>query len=707
MKPATALIAVVFLFSLAPAIAATPAETASVQQFLGEFCTKCHGKEKQKGDIRLDDLTSDMANEASRWAVVRDQIRDGEMPPKKEKQPTAAQKLALTKWISIQMGSIAGRKPSLGNLVPHELLFGPAQAGAAAKPPEPRLWRLGPDEYMSWVRDLGRGKVNGIVQPFTASPERGIKDFAALAFVDGPGTGILIRNANAVVEKQAAHEIVDGKVKSKNDAVREFTDLMDPALTPSREQLEKAVARQFQMAIARKPEAGETARFVALYEKCAKDGDRQGAVKTMLAAVLLRSDAVFRSELGGPGGMLTPREAASAISSALMHRRENHLFEAAEKGELATREQVAGHIRRILDDPKIEKPKVLGFFREYFGYDSATDVFKDKPADKIKHTPHVLVSDTDRLVSHILQADQNVFRELLTTRLSFVNYSTKVDKTKPGRPSIGVRSDVVNPPDKNAKRAPEWLFGPEAVYGFQEWPAEQPAQLPEGTRIGVLMQPSWLVAWSENFNNDIVRRGRFIRERLLGGTVPDLPIGVAAMVPDETHGTLRDRVGSVTKAEACWKCHRHMDDLALPFEQFDHYGRLTALEQILDPAATEANVDQKGKPLGKVFRGVPVVTSGLIAGTGDPKLDGPVKDARELITRIANSDRARQVFIRHVFRYYLGRNESLADAATLQAADKAYVGSGGSFKALLVSLLTSDSFLHRAKSTTTAQLQNR
>ena len=87
-----------------------------------------------------------------------------------------------------------------------------------------------------------------------------------------------------------------------------------------------------------------------------------------------------------------------------------------------------------------------------------------------------------------------------------------------------------------------------------------------------------------------------------------------------------------------------MDDLALPFEQFDHYGRLTALEQILDPAATEVNVDKKGKPLGKVFRGVPVVTTGLIAASGDPKLDGPVKDARELITRIAGSERARQVF---------------------------------------------------------------
>ena len=84
-----------------------------------------------------------------------------------------------------------------------------------------------------------------------------------------------------------------------------------------------------------------------------------------------------------------------------------------------------------------------------------------------------------------------------------------------------------------------------------------------------------------------------------------------------------------------------------------------------------------------------------LGGTGDPRLDGPLKSLHELVTRLANSDRVRQVWVRHAFRYYLGRNETVADAPTLQAADRAYVDSGGSFKALLVALLTSDSFLRR------------
>lgn len=212
------------------------------------------------------------------------------------------------------------------------------------------------------------------------------------------------------------------------------------------------------------------------------------------------------------------------------------------------------------------------------------------------------------------------------------------------------------------------------------------------------MQPSWLVAFGTNFDNDPVRRGRWIRERLLGGTVPDLPIGVVAQVPDEPHRTFRDRL-TVTREGKCWKCHQRMDDLGLPLENFDHYGRFRTTEKVLDLEATAKNVDKKGKSLGQIMRDAELNTTGLIADSGDPKLDGPVKDAREMIRRLAESDRVRQVFVRHAFRYFLGRNETLADARTLQDADRAYVASGGSFKALVVSLLTSDSFVYRSTKT--------
>jgi len=68
-----------------------------------------------------------------------------------------------------------------------------------------------------------------------------------------------------------------------------------------------------------------------------------------------------------------------------------------------------------------------------------------------------------------------------------------------------------------------------------------------------------------------------------------------------------------------------------------------------------------------------------------------------MLRRLAESDRVRQVFIRHMFRYFLGRNETPGDAVSLREAEKAYLDNGGSFKVLLVSLLSSESFLCRGR----------
>jgi hypothetical protein len=81
--------------------------------------------------------------------------------------------------------------------------------------------------------------------------------------------------------------------------------------------------------------------------------------------------------------------------------------------------------------------------------------------------------------------------------------------------------------------------------------------------------------------------------------------------------------------------------------------------------------------------------------SGDPKLDGPVKNALDLIKKLSESERVEQVFIRHAFRYWMGRNETLNDAPVLQEAHRVYRQSGGSMQALISSLVTSDAFLYR------------
>ncbi|MEI6234793.1 MAG: DUF1588 domain-containing protein [Planctomycetota bacterium] len=676
----------------------------TIKPFIGEHCLRCHSAEKKKGKLDLSPLDDNMERHAVVWAKILDELSQHSMPPEDEKQPDRAARDRVIAWISSHLPasaqpSITRTLPRGGNLVSHEKLFSVSPSAATVTASNPRIWRLRPDAYVGLVRDLTRQKNGAITQPFTLIGDRGIKDYAGLYSIDESSTEILLRNAEMIVELQTAHEIKDGKIRGKNDTVGEFVKLMDLALEPDRKQIENAIQSECRMVVGRDASADELNRYMSLYDAATKNGGHIPAIKTVLQAIVLRSDALFRSEVGGPSPdgsgqwMLTPAELARAVSLALCDRRENGIIQAALKGELKTREQLAVHIRRILYDPKIEKPRVLKFFREYFDYDRAPDVFKDKPVDKIKHVPTVLVSDTDRLVLHIVESDKDVFKQLLTTTQSFVNFTTK--KNKQTRTEDPAPMDIVPPPNPNSKNIPEWLAGVDKVYGFDAWPSPQPTQLPPDTRMGILMQPSWLAAYSTNFDNDPVRRGRFVRERLLGGTVPELPIGVVAQVPDEPHRTFRDRL-TVTRVEQCWKCHKQMDELGLPFENFDHYGRFRKTETVRDVDATAKHIDKKGKALGPVTREVDLVTSGKIVASGDPALDGDVKDPREMLQKLAASTRVRQVFIRHVFRFFMGRNETLDDAKTLQDADRAYVESGGSFNTLIVSLLTSDAFIHRS-----------
>ncbi len=121
-----------------------------------------------------------------------------------------------------------------------------------------------------------------------------------------------------------------------------------------------------------------------------------------------------------------------------------------------------------------------------------------------------------------------------------------------------------------------------------------------------------------------------------------------------------------------------MNPLGMAFEMYDDVGRFREKELLRDNK-TWVGVDSSGG-----------IVESHVSG-----LDGPVDNALELMDKLANSSHVRQVFVRHAFRYWMGRNETLSDSPTLIAADKAYVENGGSMKALLVSLLSSDSFLYR------------
>ena len=226
---------------------------------------------------------------------------------------------------------------------------------------------------------------------------------------------------------------------------------------------------------------------------------------------------------------------------------------------------------------------------------------------------------------------------------------------------------------------------------FWDYPVAQPFSIQN--RKGLLTHPAWLIAHSANFHTDPIKRGRWIREKLLAGRVPDIPITVDAQVPEDPHKTFRERVEAVTLKAECIKCHQQMNPLGLPFEVFDDFGRY----RLQEPLEHEEHIiaGPRKKNGATTYKTKPVSTLGELVGTGDPDLDGNVSDPFDLIDRLSKSDRVRQSIIRHAFRFFMGRNEMLSDSQTLIDADRAYLQNGGSFKSVIVSLLTSDSFRYR------------
>jgi hypothetical protein len=455
--------------------------------------------------------------------------------------------------------------------------------------------------------------------------------------------------------------------------------------------------------------------------------------------------------------MLRDWELGLAVNHALRYLKpDEELRRAIVEGRMRTREDVAREVNRMLDDERVRKPRLLRFFREFFDYDLAGYICKDNaalagtgaPARDSTHFRAMFdaTASTDRLVEMALEKDREVLRELLTTqqvvateadRIYFGRqYSPEEKKAAEAakraagaeleeklsaalkalqaevaelaaaaeaeaeagnqalRKSLERKQRELEAEKTRAARerrsfqesfltgvAKAELDGPETFvrasrrsFGSDSMAPERIlATAPEGQRLGILTHPSWLVSHSDAMDNHAIHRGIWIRERLLGGGIPDVPITVDAMLPDEPGTPLRQRM-RVTREKYCWSCHQKMDPLGLPFEIYNHAGLYRTHEL-----------------------GEPVDASGEIIDSGDPALDGPVENALEMIERLAASERVEQVFVRHAFRYWMGRNETLNDAPILQAAHRAYRQKGGSMKALVASLLTSDAFLYRTR----------
>jgi mono/diheme cytochrome c family protein len=89
------------------------------EAFLQTHCIRCHGPEKEEGDVRIDRLSRDfnLGADTHHWAEVVERVNSGEMPPKDQPQPTqdeiAAFVTNLDSWLKEGRAARMAARPAV------------------------------------------------------------------------------------------------------------------------------------------------------------------------------------------------------------------------------------------------------------------------------------------------------------------------------------------------------------------------------------------------------------------------------------------------------------------------------------------------------------------------------------------------------------------------------------------------------------------
>jgi len=106
------------------------------EAFLEKHCVRCHGPQKEEGDIRIDRLSRDFKSgvDTHHWAEALDKVNSGEMPPEKEPQPTQSEIAAFVSSLDARLKE--------------------GRAARMAARPAVAHYRLSRKEYQNTVYDL-------------------------------------------------------------------------------------------------------------------------------------------------------------------------------------------------------------------------------------------------------------------------------------------------------------------------------------------------------------------------------------------------------------------------------------------------------------------------------------------------------------------------------------------------------------------------
>jgi hypothetical protein len=343
----------------------------------------------------------------------------------------------------------------------------------------------------------------------------------------------------------------------------------------------------------------------------------------------------------GPVVRLGHYEIASRLSYFLWGSMpDRDLFAAAAAGKLGTAAEVQAQARRLLADARA-RDTVAAFFEEWL----AVDELDEKAAKDPQVYPEydaalkaAMAAETRAFVTSVVFDGDGRWGTLLGAAYSFVNQAL-------GR-----------------------VYAMPQVTGTEL----RRADLNGEQRAGFLTQPGFLALTGAADGSHPVRRGKALYEKILCRELPPPPANVTPAKPASAGGTTRERFAEHDNNECARGCHALIDPLGFAFEHYDGIGKYRTMDN--------------GK---------------AVDASGEVSLDGAPKrfaGAVELTRHLAGSAEARRCFATQWVRFALARQDSAADAASIETAAAAFSAESASVRDLMTAVATIRSFRYRVPS---------
>jgi len=335
------------------------------------------------------------------------------------------------------------------------------------------------------------------------------------------------------------------------------------------------------------------------------DVDPDVGLRRSILTILASPRFLFRAEgfAAGPRPGADPYRVAGRLALGVWDSiPDRELLEAAERGQLATPEQVRRQAERMLVDPR-GRAKLRDMLVAWLRLDQATEIAKD-PQRFPDFTPEVVA---DLRTSLEIQLDELLWRgPTADFRRLFTDDEVPL----------------------NGRLAPLYGVDLPANADFRR------VRPDGGRRAGVLTHPYILALLSYRAATSPIHRGVFLARGVLGNVLKPPQEAIAPLAPDLHPGlTTRQRVELQTSPATCQTCHALINPLGFGLEAFDAIGRHRPSESQAGQAGAVAEVAVDDRGSYQPRRGPAVSFRG----------------ARELAAMVASSDDAVEAFVRSLF----------------------------------------------------------